>query len=96
VNEPATPRGVGTGECNSHYPVFADTRIAAGAPLANDILSCPLAPLDFEAYAVTFTADQRERLAAAFPHGVCDWNRPGGGQHDLSGVWQDFTHTGHA
>ncbi len=57
-----------------------DPRIAAGAPLAEDVLACALVPLDPAAYAdlpVPFTDGQWARLEAAFPQGVCDWSDPG-------------------
>jgi hypothetical protein len=91
VDEPATAGGVGSGRCNSSYPVFGDTRTSAGAPLANDVHACRLQPLDREAYAVEFTDVQWERLSAVFAEGVCDWSQPGVGERELRGVWQDFT-----
>jgi hypothetical protein len=56
-------------------------RVAAGAPLRDDILKCRLQPLTRTAYgAVSFTDEQWARLQAAFGLGVCDWTRPGVGQ----------------
>jgi len=57
--------------------IGTDPRIAAGAPLSDDILRCMLKPLDRADYSATFTDDQWARLQAAFPDGVCDWTRPG-------------------
>jgi hypothetical protein len=79
-------RWKGTGTCDTLYPSFADTRIAAGAPLRNDVLKCQLKPLDLTG----FTADQKARLRAVFPSGVCDWSRPGVGHRGLAGVWQSY------
>jgi hypothetical protein len=88
INETAT---LGTtGQCNSLYPSFADTRQAAGEPLVDDILKCQLKPLDFSSYAVPFTADEQARLTAVFPNGVCDYTRRGVGQVRPAGVWQHF------
>jgi hypothetical protein len=64
-------------QCDHAYPHYALPRIAAGAPLANDVLKCQLKPLRRSDYAVTFTDDEWQRLQAAFPTGVCDYTRPG-------------------
>jgi hypothetical protein len=88
VSEPASWQGTGT--CNTLYPSAADTRIAAGAPLRDDVLKCQLKPLRFSDYPVEFSTEQRVRLHAAFPHGVCDYGRRGVGQVPLQGVWQTY------
>ena len=79
-------RWKGTGTCDTLYPSFADTRIAAGAPLRNDVLKCHLKPLD----RTGFTTEQQARLRAVFPTGVCDYSRPGVGHRGLAGVWQSY------
>jgi len=57
-------------------------RQVAGGPLAENILKCRLTPLNPTEYApVIFSFVQWTRLEAAFPGGVCDWSRPGVGQH---------------
>jgi hypothetical protein len=88
VVEPATWQGAGT--CNTLYPSFGDTRIAAGAPLRDDVLKCRLRPLNFADYPVAFTAEEQARLRAVFPGGVCDFRRKGVGQFPLAGVWQRY------
>jgi hypothetical protein len=88
VNEPAVYQG--SGQCDTLYPSFGDTRIAAGAPLRDDILKCELKPLDFASYPVSFTDEQRARLSSTFPDGVCDYTRRGAGQVPANGVWQPF------
>jgi hypothetical protein len=88
VTEPATWHGAGT--CNALYPSFGDTRIAAGAPLADNVLKCRLRDLDLADYPVAFTAEQQARLRATFPDGVCDYSRRGAGQLRPAGVWQDW------
>ena len=56
-------------------------RIAAGAPLRDDVLKCRLTPLDRGGYpGVSFTDAQWNRLQRTFPDGVCDWTQPGVGQ----------------
>ena len=56
-------------------------RQVAGGPLAENILKCQLRHLDPADYLpATLSAAQLARLHAVFPHGVCDWSRPGVGQ----------------
>ena len=43
------------GRCNQLYPPHADPRIAAGAPLTNDILKCELKPIEATDYPLPFT-----------------------------------------
>jgi hypothetical protein len=62
--------------------IGTDPRIAAGAPLSDDILKCELKPLDPGDFSVSFTDEQWTRLEAAFPDGVCDWSRPGVDQQE--------------
>jgi hypothetical protein len=89
----------GTGRCPALFPVHSNTRMVAGAPLDMLALACHTAPLDFASYPVTFTADQQARLRAVFPHGVCDYTRPGIGQRQPAGTWLNYgdgTSTSHA
>jgi len=59
----------------------ASPRQVAGGPLAENILKCQLMPLSPVDYApINFEAAQWTRLQAAFPDGVCDWEKPGVGQ----------------
>jgi hypothetical protein len=88
---PDPPSYDGPGPCNALFPSFGDSRTAAGAPLANDIVKCALAPLDRGAYgAIEFTDEQWQRLEAVFGDGVCDWTQPGVGQVPIAGVWQRY------
>jgi hypothetical protein len=64
-------------QCSALYPVYANPRYQAGGPLAADVLKCVLKPADPADYAVPFSADERARLQAIFPDGVCDWSKPG-------------------
>lgn len=75
--------------CRTAFPYFGDPRIAAGGPLADDILKCRLKPLDRGDYPVDFTSAQWSRLQKAFPGGVCDYRRPGVGQQP-SVPWMTF------
>ena len=87
--EPLSYRGTGT--CATQFPVFSNTRLVAGQPLDQAILKCSLAPIHFSAYSVTFTTDQKARLQAAFPHGVCDYSRRGVGQRPPRGTWLSYS-----
>lgn len=78
------------GECETLFPTYGDTRTAAGGGLAGDTLQCQLRPIDLAEYGVTFTPEQQQRLAAAFPTGVCDWTRPGVDARPPLGTWLDY------
>jgi hypothetical protein len=80
----------GTGQCATLFPVAANTRLVAGAPLAMTQLKCALAPIDWSAYPVVFTPEQQAALRRAFPTGVCDYTRPGVGQVPPGGTWRVY------
>jgi hypothetical protein len=80
----------GTGTCATLYPVHGEPRMQAGAPLTNDINKCQLKPIVDSDYPVTFTPEQKARLQAVFPDGVCDWSKPGVGQVPLKGTYQRY------
>ncbi len=65
------------GACNTLYPPHAGMRLVAGGPLSNDVLKCELKPIDYADYSVVFGDEEKRRLEAIFPEGVCDWSRPG-------------------
>ena len=75
----------GSGACGKLYPPSRDPRIAAGAPLANDILKCQLKRIDPDEYTQPLRHDHLSRLRAVFPDGVCDYSEPGVGQVALQG-----------
>jgi hypothetical protein len=77
--------------CRATFPHYADPRIAAGAPVSNDLLTCRLKPLRRTDYTVSFTPAQWNRLQAAFPHGVCDYRKPGV-ERVPSVAWQTYAH----
>jgi uncharacterized tannase-like protein DUF6351 len=52
------------------------------------VLKCRLKPLDLRGTA--FTPEQRDRLRAVFPDGVCDYSKPGVGFRRVAGVWQTY------
>jgi hypothetical protein len=78
------------GKCNTLYPVHGEPRLAAGAPLTNDILKCQLKPIDYGDYKVAFTSAQKARMATVFPSGVCDFTKPGVEQVGLKGTYQRY------
>jgi hypothetical protein len=64
----------------------ASPRQVAGGPLAENILKCQLKPLNSADYSpIVFSSSQLARLHAAFPDGVCDWDKPGVGQQPAQG-----------
>jgi hypothetical protein len=77
--------------CQATFPHYADPRIAAGGPLSNDLLKCALKPLRPTDYTASFTPAQWNRLQAAFPHGVCDYRKPGV-ERVPSVAWQTYAH----
>ena len=88
ILEPLTyPSG---GRCGALYPIGANPRLVAGAKLSMRVLKCRLQPIDFRDYPAGLTAEQRSRLRAAFPHGVCDYSRPGVGQQRPRGTWLSY------
>jgi hypothetical protein len=78
------------GECGARFPVGANTRMAAGEKLAMDVMKCALKPVDFRDYPVTFTAAERAQLRAAFPGGVCDYDRTSAGYRKPIGTWLSY------
>jgi hypothetical protein len=75
--------------CKTAFPYYANPRIAAGGPWANNVLKCQLNPLDRSDYDVAFSDAQWERLQKAFPRGVCDWRRSGTSQRRVK-TWQTY------
>lgn len=88
IAEPATYPS--SGRCGALYPAYGDTRLAAGAPIEDNVLECRLRRLDLDAYGVDFTESQRARLRRVFPRGVCAYSRPGVHQQAPAGIWQSY------
>jgi hypothetical protein len=76
--------------CTAITPPHGDPRIAAGAPLANDVLKCQLKPISTSDYTQPLTPAQLQRLQAVFPDGVCDYTKPGVQQQKPIGPWLSF------
>lgn len=79
-----------TNACTQAYPVAADARRVAGAPLRDDVVKCQTRSVDASVFERSIDADQVARLAQVFPGGVCDWTKPSVGQVPLSGTWLTF------
>jgi len=71
------------------WPVYRDTRVAAGEDNTSDIMKCQLKPLSRLDYKAEFSDEQWARLQATFPAGVCDYSVPGIGQVEPQ-PWQTF------
>ncbi|MGH1564648.1 DUF6351 family protein [Mumia sp. DW29H23] len=76
--------------CASIYKIGSNPRQVAGQSMAQDVVACALRPVRWSDYAVTFTADQKARLKAAFPDGVCDYSKKSRGWVPPGGTWQEF------
>ncbi len=76
--------------CTDAYPIAADARRVAGAPLRDDVLKCQTKSVDASVFTVAVTDQQLDQLRAIFPDGVCDWTEPSVGQVPLSGTWLTF------
>ncbi len=80
----------GTGVCSRLYPAYPTPRHVAGAPLTNDVVSCPLRPLDRSDYSVEFDDHEWQALGEIFPEGVCDWTRGDLHAEGYQGTWLSF------
>jgi hypothetical protein len=81
---------VGNSRCNELYPAYPTPRIAAGATLANDVVSCQLRAPEMADYRVTFSPEQSTQLDAVFPQGVCDWSLGDASLARHQGTWASF------
>lgn len=77
VNEKQTLSAIGNTTCNGLFPSWTASRIAAGGPVAGNIIKCTLKPIAASDYTVMFSGAEMTRLQAIFPSGVCDWSKPG-------------------
>lgn len=88
IDEEQTFRG--SSRCNELYPAYPTPRHVAGAPLANNIVSCQLRPINSADYAVGFTQAQYAELDRVFPEGVCDWSKGDVSAANHQGTWRSF------
>jgi hypothetical protein len=68
--------------CNALFPSWRAPRLAAGGPVAANIMKCDLKPVTASDYKVPLTTQQLNALKRVFFNGVCDWSKPG----NLTGV----------
>ncbi|MEQ8407356.1 MAG: DUF6351 family protein [Gammaproteobacteria bacterium] len=81
---------IGASECNTLYPAYPTPRQVAGAPLANDIVSCQLRPVNTADYAVEFSDEEWLELSGIFSDGVCDWSQNDMSETTHQGGWVSF------
>jgi hypothetical protein len=74
-------------KCAQLFPEYTDPRVAAGAPLTDDVFKCQLKPIDAKDYKTAPSADQMAQLQKIFPAGVCDYSKPGVGQGAKLVTW---------
>ena len=77
-------------ECAQLYPAYSTPRQVAGAPVANDVISCRLRGLSAADYLAEFSQEQLAELVSIFPRGVCDWNAPDRHGVTHQGTWLSF------
>jgi hypothetical protein len=75
--------------CDQTVASYGTPRIAADAPLTDDVLQCQLKPLRKDDYPVSFSDEQWKRLQKVFARGVCDYSKPGVYQQGATG-WLTF------
>ena len=80
----------GGGRCGDLYPAYPTPRHVAGAPLANNIVSCHLRPVNRGDYRRPLTEREWAELQAVFTGGVCDWNRGDASGAHHQGTWLSF------
>ena len=80
----------GSSACNELYTAYPTPRHVAGAPLANNIVSCHLRELDPLDYSVTFSTEEYAELEQVFSEGVCDWSRGDASGARYQGTWVSF------
>jgi len=63
--------------CNALFPSWTAPRLAAGGPVAANIMKCDLKPVTAADYTVPVTTQQMNAIKRIFFNGVCDWSKPG-------------------
>lgn len=78
------------GRCGDLYPTYPTPRHVAGAPLANNIVSCQLRPVNRDDYRQPLTEREWAELQMIFEEGVCDWSRGDASGAHHQGTWLSF------
>jgi hypothetical protein len=70
----------GCGPCAEKFRVYSTSRILAGGPITGDVFKCHRMSVEEAIERGVYgdwdpTDEQRQRLEAAFPEGVCDYDR---------------------
>jgi hypothetical protein len=90
---PQPPQELNIATCLQDFPVYSFPRGVAGESIANDVIKCRLKAIDWADYNVTDPADAallQTELPKIFSAGVCDFSKPGVGQHPPLGTWLDY------
>jgi hypothetical protein len=61
--------------CAEMFPVFSNTRLAAGQPIAAAMLKCQMKPVDRKDYSKPLSDEQFSKLKTVFSTGVCDYSK---------------------
>jgi hypothetical protein len=74
------------GACTQRFPIHGTSRTVAGGPFEGDVFKCRLQPVSAAIERGLYgswrpDAGQLQRLEQIFPTGVCDYTKPGVGQH---------------
>jgi hypothetical protein len=72
------------------FPVYANARIVAGAPMTDDVFKCEMKAIDKADYKRPVTDAQLAALRAVFPQGVCDYTKKGVMQRPALGTWLSY------
>lgn len=83
------------GQCGQLMPFHANPRMAAGAPLTDDVLKCQLRAIKRSDYP-SLSDSQYARLAAVFSSGVCDYSQPSVGFRPMEDTWLSYPTPGRA
>jgi hypothetical protein len=76
--------------CDATVQSYSDPQIEAGMPFTDDNLRCTLKPLRRTDHGpIIFTDEQWARMERIFPHGVCDFTKPGE-DRVRTNVWQTY------
>ncbi|HEV2812237.1 MAG TPA: DUF6351 family protein [Solirubrobacteraceae bacterium] len=76
--------------CDATVQSYSDPQIEGGMPFTDDTLRCTLKPLRRTDYGpVLFSDEQWAEMEKLFPHGVCDFTKPGEARVRTN-VWQTY------